>query len=124
MPRISKYRDRAWSLQGKILSYFVLFSGIHLSHAQQIGRSQLDAKTNQSSAEGKLSVSLTVVGSLTVLFGPNGEQTLVIANSPAREMKQMLAGLKENKGSHPAKEFDSQKMHPVRAKSTEHGKEQ
>lgn len=71
-------------------------------------------------------MSLTVVGSMTVLFGPNGEQTLVIANAPAPEMRHVLAAFEDKKGiSHPGKESRSQKMHPdAIGKTAKHGKEQ
>jgi len=123
--QISKYRDKAWRASLKIVSYFVFFAGINLSHAQTgIVHSELSGKPTQSSTEATLSVSLTVVGSITVFFSPNGEQTLVIANAPAPEMRQMLATFEEsNEAPHPGKEFRSRKMHPdVLGKSAEHGK--
>jgi len=123
--QISKYKDRAWRASLKIVSYFVFFAGIDLSHAQAgTAHSELSGKPTQSSTEATLSVSLTVVGSITVFFGPNGEQTLVIANTPTPEMRQMLAAFEESNGApHPGKKLRSRKMHPdVLDKSAEHGK--
>jgi hypothetical protein len=96
----------------KLVSYFVLFSGINLSQAQPgTTRSHLAANPTQSNSEAALSVSLTVVGSITVFFGPHGEQTLVMANVPENEMRQMLARFEERKAPHLSKELRSRKMH-------------
>jgi hypothetical protein len=109
----------------KIVSFFVLLSGVHLSYAQAgIAPSQLSDKPTRSSPEAKLSVSLTVMGSITVFFGPDGEQTLVMANVPKNEMRQMLADFEERETPHPGKELHSRKGHPdVPGKAKSRGKE-
>jgi hypothetical protein len=124
--RISKYRDRTWRVNLKLVSYFVFFSGINLSQAQSgITRSQLAGNPTQSNSEAALSVSLTVVGSITVLFGPDGEQTLVMANVPENEMRQMLADFEARKIPHLSKELRSRKMHAdVPGQTHKTGKEQ
>ena len=124
VPQISK--NRAWRVSLEIVSYFVFFSGINPSHAQTgIAHSELSAKPTQSSADATLSVSLTVVGSMTVFFDPNGEQTLVIANAPAPEMRQMLAVLQKREESPlRGKQPRSPKTYPDEAgKRAKHGKE-
>jgi hypothetical protein len=124
--QISKYRDRAWRASLKVVSYFIFFAGIDLSHAQAgTAHSEMSGKPTQSSTDATLSVSLTVVGSITVFFGPNREQTLVIANAPAPEMRQMLAAFEEsNEAPHLGKKLRSRKMHPdVLGKVQSTGKE-
>jgi hypothetical protein len=110
----------------KIVSYFAFFSSISLSHAQAgSAHPELSRKPIQSSTEATLLVSLTVVGSITVLFDPNGTQTLLIANAPPLEMKEMLAAFDDRKTPHWDKELHSGKTHPdVLGKSAHHGKEQ
>jgi hypothetical protein len=126
VPRISNYRERAWRVSRKIVSYFVFFAGINLSHAQAgIAHSELSGKLTQSGTQATLSVSLTVVGSITVFFGPDGEQTLVMANVPENEMRQMLADFKERKSPHLSKELRSRKKHAdVPGQTHTTGKEQ
>lgn len=42
------------------------------------------------SAQGTLTVTATVVSSVGVLIGPNGEQVLVVANAPAERDSTMV----------------------------------
>jgi hypothetical protein len=108
--QISKYRDRAWRASLKVVSYFVFFAGIDLSHAQAgSAHAELSRKPILSSTDATLSVSLTVAGSITVLFDPNGNQTLVVANAPPLEMKEMLAAFEARKTPHRGKELHSRK---------------
>ena len=74
-------------------------------------RSQVAGNPTQNNSEAALSVSLTVMGSITVFFGPDGEKTLVLANVPENEMRQMLAGFEQIKTAHLSNELRSRKMH-------------
>jgi len=53
----------------------------------------LTARTNaqriadSKSAQGSLTVTATVVSSVGIVIGPNGEQVLVVANAPAGDNK-------------------------------------
>ena len=43
--------------------------------------------TSRASAQGKLTVTATVAGSVILFLGPNGGQAIVVANSPAGRTK-------------------------------------
>lgn len=62
----------------------VAFLGLaFLSHAQSAATSQ-----PSKPVEGTLIVTATVVGSVAVVMGPNGEQTVIVANA-LDEVKQI-----------------------------------
>lgn len=47
--------------------------------------------TFKASSEGRLTVTATVTSSVAVLFGPDGEQTIVVYNAPADQAGLLLA---------------------------------
>jgi len=48
---------------------------------------------NHEPAEGRLTVSATVVGSSEIVLGPNGERRVIVANAPAAEIASLTVML-------------------------------
>jgi hypothetical protein len=89
-----KLTDRHWKpwVKGifhiKLCSCLALVFGISLTarvNAQQRGQPATAGSLDGKFAQGSLTVTATVVSSVGVLIGPNGEQVLVVANAPARD---------------------------------------
>jgi len=58
-----------------------------MARAQPPSQPVAAASVEGKSAQGTLTVTATVVSSLGFVIGPNGEQALIVANSPAGDNK-------------------------------------
>jgi hypothetical protein len=59
-----------------------------------------------------MTVTATVKGSVTLVLGPNGEQTLIVANVPAAEKEQFIAAIRSATTSTTASTSVPPPVHP------------
>jgi hypothetical protein len=94
-----KLTDRRWNRWVKALFLLEPFSCLTLvfclgltlgANAQQRGEPATAGSVDGKSAQGTLTVTATVVSSVGIVLGPNGEQVLVVANSPVEPESMMV----------------------------------
>ena len=99
MTACKKLTDRRWNRWVKALFLLEPFSCLTLvfclgltlgANAQQRGEPATAGSVDGKSAQGTLTVTATVVSSVGIVLGPNGEQVLVVANSPVEPESMMV----------------------------------
>jgi len=61
--------------------------------AQQRSQVTTEGSAEGKSAQGTVTVTVTVASSVGILIGPNGEQILVVANAPAAHNMMVLTAV-------------------------------